>query len=133
MNRYCKVSETFSIPKEVTKVDQWLNQNFNYNEFGRLRNDISALVAATTVQEYEKVASRLLQIQANDPYPNLNDEQKLKVVPSRYMQDPAELDKFVTYLGQVHPDLLGIVEESTSVDDSDSFGGENDSDSSVNE
>lgn len=118
MKRYCKKLDYEIIPQEeVSLVDQTVNQDFNYNEFHRLRNDISALMAAQSVQEYESIAQRLKVIETKDNMQNLTDEQKFAIIPSRYTQDPTELVAFTEYVTRNHPDLVGIVPSAEKQDD----------------
>lgn len=111
MNRYCKIDEVVPVPQpELSCVDQFLNQDFNYNEIGTLRNDIAALVAATSMEEYERIANRLQIINNDDRFSDLSDEDKLKMIPSRYTQDPVELESFTDYLCKAHPELMGVIQ-----------------------
>lgn len=103
-------------------VDQWPNQEFNYNEFGEIQNDISALSRATTVQEYEVIASRLIHLKGNDAYKGMSDEEILRCIKPNRIQDPCEITRFAEYMSRYDLDAIQkMFDDVKDVDKSDSI------------
>lgn len=81
----------------VAVVDQLPAQDFNVNECGWLRNDISALSRAQSKQEYEMIAQRLKE---NQVLYDVKDGTKIKdavrMIRPRFAQTPYELENFAS-------------------------------------
>lgn len=101
MNRYCKNDVQIESPKEKSIVDQFPCEDFNRTQYGTLRNDIAALVAAQTEQEFNLILSRLQELRADDQYQGMSDDELLAHIKPRLMQDPVELARFGEYVGNI--------------------------------
>lgn len=81
----------------VAVVDQLPAQDFNVNECGWLRNDISALSRAQTKQEYEMIAQRLKENQAvYDVKDGTKIKDAVRMIRPRFAQTPYELENFAS-------------------------------------
>lgn len=114
MNRYCKeLEEPIQPIQEKSIVDQFPAEEFNVTPHGTLRNDVAALVAAQTEQEFNLILSRLMELKADDQYQNMSDKELLQRIKPRMMQDPAELERFGEYVGQLDQYKLELDKEKT--------------------
>lgn len=100
-----KVSlETKSKPAPVA-VEQFPAKEFFDNNAGWSRNDLAALVAATTKQEYDMLVQRL---QVNDPTFNVKDGTKvadaIKSIKPRWCQSANEIVSYVDALTRANLD-----------------------------
>ena len=87
------------VPCTICAVDQFLNNQFNMNDFGWLRNDISALAAASTREQYEEILRRLKELPATSSIPdNLPLQDAFDVIKPRYMQTENEFVEFVGFM-----------------------------------
>lgn len=81
----------------IVNVDQSYAQDFNINEAGWIRNDISAFEMAGSESERLLFLDRLSEIKADDKYKDLTDEEMLRfVMPRRALSDPVEYSRFVS-------------------------------------
>lgn len=100
-----KVSlETKSKPAPVA-VEQFPSKEFFDNNAGWSRNDLAALVAATTKQEYDMLVQRL---QVNEPTFNVKDGTKvadaIKSIKPRWCQSANEIVSYVDALTRANLD-----------------------------
>lgn len=87
----CNTDKSFTMT-----VDQFDSQDFNKNEAGWIRNDISQLARAQSVQQYESMLRRLTQLKAEG---NIKEGTSIKdaishIKPS-WAQSPTEIQQFV--------------------------------------
>lgn len=99
----------FSDMKYVAPIDQYDSQEFNINECGVIRNDISKLARAQSQSEFDSIMRKIGQ---NKAVFNVKDGQKLQDVfdsiRPRQLQTPSELAGFAEYmarLDQVYADV----------------------------
>lgn len=80
-------------------IDQFDSEEFNKNDFGFIRNDISQLARAQSVQEYDLLMKRLAVLKSKgDVSPDMTPEQAVSRVRSRYLQSPNELLSYAEQL-----------------------------------
>lgn len=121
MKRYClELDEPIQPIQEKSIVDQFPAEDFNVTPHGTLRNDVAALVAAQTEQEFNLILSRLMQLREDDQYQNMSDTELLQRIKPRMMQDPAELERFGEYVGQLDNFKLELEKEKTALADTPS-------------
>lgn len=88
----CKVFDH----KQVCAVEQFRSQDFNINDFGWPQNDLSALVAATSMKQAEAILRRLVDV-GNDSK-NLPDGITIRdaydLIRPRYAQSESEVLAF---------------------------------------
>lgn len=89
------------------------HEDFAENAFGWPLNDIAALNGAKSLQEYELIASRMQEYQANNP-----DTSKMSVndliaaIEPRTFQTPAEVARFAEFYGRNLQDKVDAIVES---------------------
>lgn len=91
-----KFQEDYTDNKDIAvccvPIDQYDAESFNINDFGYTRNDISQLARAQSVQEYDMIMKRLQVLKSNGDVPkDMNPQQAISRVRSRYLQSPNEL------------------------------------------
>lgn len=73
-------------------IDQYDSEDFNRNDFGYIRNDISQLARAQSVQEYDLIMKRLSVLKSKGDIPaDMKPTDAIARVRSRYLQSPNEL------------------------------------------
>lgn len=83
-------------PYDITlPVDQLAAQDFNLGASRWPQNDITALFHVTTAKEYELVAARLRELQAETPNADKSVEQLIAEKWPRYAQLPSEIENVV--------------------------------------
>lgn len=88
-------------------IDQYDSEDFNKNDFGYIRNDISQLARAQSTQEYDAIMKRLTVLRANGDVPkDMKPSDALKRVRSRYLQSPNELQQYAEQMASVDMDAL---------------------------
>lgn len=89
-------TRTSSVP---VAIEQFPAMKFNNNAAGWSKNDLAALVAATTKQEYDMLVERL---KVNEPQFNVKDETKvedaIKSIKPRWCQSANEIVSYVDAL-----------------------------------
>lgn len=84
----------------VAKVDQYDNKDFNINEAGFIRNDISQLARAQNYQEFQLILSRLTENQSKSLPKNFDKDKVLRDLRPRYCQSDAEIEQYIGYLAE---------------------------------
>lgn len=80
------------VVRRLAFVDQYDGQEFNINEAGYPRNDISSLARAQSKSEFDAILSRLTVTSDSKSLPkDLSDKDALKLLRSKYTQSPNEL------------------------------------------
>lgn len=84
-------------PKEFVRVvDQFDAQDFNENEAGWIRNDISQLVRATSQSQYDAIMRRLVELkQEGGIKEGTTVEEAISQIKPRYAQSPNEIEQFI--------------------------------------
>lgn len=87
----CSTDKSFTMT-----VDQFDSQDFNKNEAGWIRNDISQLARAQSLQQFDSLMRRLTQLKAEG---NIKEGTSIKdaitqIKPS-WAQSPTEIQQFV--------------------------------------
>lgn len=89
------------IPALACNVDQYLNHDFNVNDCGWLRNDLSALAAAQTKAEYDLILQRLKELSPNGNIPEGTKlEDAFNMIRPKYVQTENEFVGFAEHLSQ---------------------------------
>lgn len=79
-------------------IDNFDGQDFNLNEAGWVRNDISQIARAQSLQEYNLIMSRLQVIYESKSLPEgMTVEQALKTIRPRFCQSPNELQQWIEF------------------------------------
>lgn len=91
------VSSVKDSPKEFVRVvDQFDSQDFNENEAGWIRNDISQLARATSQSQYESIMRRLVELkQEGGIKDGTTVEEAISQIKPRYAQSPNEIEQFI--------------------------------------
>lgn len=94
-----ELQENSDICACAVPIDQYDAQEFNINDFGYPRNDISALARAQSQQEYDMLMKKLQVSKSNGDIPaDMKPADAISRVRSRYLQSPNELLSFAEYL-----------------------------------
>ena len=99
-----KVNKSVVVPVEacvqhMCGVDQFLTKDFNLNDAGWLRNDLSALAAAQTKEQYELILHRLKELPSKSNIPegtHLRDA--FDMIKPRMMQTENEFVDFALFM-----------------------------------
>ena len=77
-------------------IDQFDSQEFNRNEAGWIRNDISQLARATSQSQYDAIMHRLVELKQEggiDEKTSIDDA--IAMIKPRYAQSPNEIQQFI--------------------------------------
>ena len=80
----------------LVSIDQFDSKDFNINEAGHIRNDISALARATSQSQYDALMKRLVELRNTggiDEKTSIDDA--LSMIKPRYAQSPNEIEQFI--------------------------------------
>lgn len=83
------------------------NGDFEINSYGFFRSDIASLNAATSMQEYQLILSRLQSYQANNPDNSKKSVEQIvrETLPWR-AQSPSEIRQVAEYVGNMRAEQL---------------------------
>lgn len=83
------------------------NGDFEINAYGFFRSDIASLNAATSMQEYQLILSRLQSYQANNPDNSKKSVEQIvrETLPWR-AQSPSEIRQVAEYVGNMRAEQL---------------------------
>lgn len=83
------------------------NGDFEINAYGFFRSDIASLNAATSLQEYQLILSRLQSYEANNPDNSKKSVEQIvrETLPWR-AQSPSEIRQVAEYVGNMRADQL---------------------------
>lgn len=83
------------------------NGDFEINAFGFFRSDIASLNAATSLQEYQLILSRLQSYQAKNPDNSKKSIEQIvrETLPWR-AQSPSEIRQVAEYIGNMRAEQL---------------------------
>lgn len=101
-------------------IDQYDSKEFNLNDAGWPRNDISQLARAQSKSEYDSIMARLAVRDSgkSNIVAGMTDEQIYDSVRPRYAQSPLELAMFAEYSnGSVSDYLISQYGKKVSTDD----------------
>lgn len=84
-------------PKEfLCPIDQFDSKDFNTNDAGWIRNDISQLARATSQSQYDAIMRRLVELKQQGGIPDdMTVEQAISQIKPRYAQSPNEIEEFI--------------------------------------
>lgn len=82
----------------LAKIDQYDAQDFNLNDCGFIRNDISQLMRAQSQSEYDAKMRTLVELPSESIPDDMSVQDALALVKPRYSQSPAELAQYAEYL-----------------------------------
>lgn len=106
-------------PRAVCAVEQFRSQDFNINDFGWTQNDLSALVAATSMKQAEAILRRLVDV-GNDSK-NLPDGISIRdafdLIRPRYAQSEAEVLAFAEVVANKGLELDSAYRKALHLDD----------------
>lgn len=89
------------ILRRVALVDQYDGREFNINEAGFPRNDISSLARAQSKSEFDAILARLNVTDSSQSLPkDLSDKDALRLIKSKYTQSPNELEQYAQLVAQ---------------------------------
>ena len=92
------VNSPFAIERSCP-VDQTLRSSFNKNDAGWLRNDLSALAAASTKEQYDLILSRMKELNTSSNLPkDVSVRDAFDYIKPRSMQTENEFADFAQYL-----------------------------------
>lgn len=79
-------------------IDQFDAQEFNQNDAGWIRNDISQLARATSQAQYDAIMQRLVELkQQGGISDDMSVEDAISQIKPRYAQSPNEIEQFIAY------------------------------------
>lgn len=79
-------------------IDQFDAKEFNQNDAGWIRNDISQLSRATSQAQYDAIMKRLVELQQQGGIPaDMSIEDAISQIKPRYAQSPNEIEQFIAY------------------------------------
>lgn len=83
------------------------NGDFEINAYGFFRSDIASLNAATSLQEYQLILSRLQSYEANNPDNSKKSTEQIirETLPWR-AQSPSEIRQVAEYVGNMRSEQL---------------------------
>lgn len=85
----------------ICVVDQFAGADFNLNDCGWIRNDLSSLARAQSQSEYNMILQRLTEIKQTGGIPDdISLEEAIKNVKPRWAQSPNELETFMSMTNQ---------------------------------
>lgn len=87
-------------------VDQFDAQDFNVNDCGFIRNDISQLMRAQSQAEYDMKLKSLVERSSNTLPSDMSISDAMKTIIPRSCQSPAELAQFAEVLASRDMDKL---------------------------
>lgn len=92
--------ETLTLkPSKLMAVDQFLSGDFNKNDAGWFRNDLSALAAAQTREQYEAILRRLKEMPSSSNIPEGTKlEDAFNFIRPRYVQTENEFADFAEFM-----------------------------------
>lgn len=94
----------------LVPVDQYDAQDFNLNEAGWIRNDISQLARAQSKAEFDMIMSRLTEIKSSGGLPDdISIDEAIKSIRPRWCQSPNELEQFAEW---TNPDVMAKLDEA---------------------
>lgn len=81
---------------ELVVIDQFAAQDFNLNDCGWIRNDLSAAVRAQSLTEYQAIVQKLVEIKSDGGIPDdMPLEEAISQIKPRWAQSPNELEIFM--------------------------------------
>lgn len=88
--------------EDLVFIDQEPCNEFNLNEAGWIRNDISAFEYAENEQIASQIVSRFEEVQSNDIYKGLSENEMLEAcLPRRATTDPVLYSKYLVKLSEI--------------------------------
>lgn len=106
-------------------IDQFNSQSFNIGSNGLPANDITLLMRAQNVREYEVILNRLQEVRVKNPNnKGKTDKQIIGEMMPSWVQTPAEIDKFMNWYNQTHEISFSDSVQTDSVADKPSVVGE---------
>ena len=85
----------------ICVVDQFAGADFNENDCGWIRNDLSSLARAQSQSEYNMILQRLTEIKQTGGIPeDVSLEEAIRSVKPRWAQSPNELETFMAMTNQ---------------------------------
>lgn len=92
------VRDISDAPEFLCVIDQFDSKDFNENEAGHIRNDISQLARATSQSQYESIMRRLVEIKSEGGIPEgTRVEDAIAMIKPRYAQSPNEIEQFIQW------------------------------------
>lgn len=80
----------------ICVVDQFAGADFNLNDCGWIRNDLSSLARAQSQSEYNMIIQRLTEIEQTGGIPkDVSLEEAIRFIKPRWAQSPNEIETFM--------------------------------------
>ncbi len=80
----------------MCSIDQFDSQDFNQNEAGWIRNDISQLARATSQSQYDAIMRRLVELKQEGGIDEKTSiDEAIAMIKPRYAQSPNEIQQFL--------------------------------------
>lgn len=91
--------DQYALDKEFGKcVDQFDAQDFNLNDNGFVRNDISQLARAQSQSEYDSIMRRLVELKSQGGLPDdISNDEAISMIKPRWAQSPNEIQQFIEW------------------------------------
>lgn len=91
-------------------IDNYDSQEFNINDNGWIRNDISQLARAQSKAEFDAIMSRLNVVNQGKGFPaDISLEDAIASIKPRWCQSPNEIEQFAAY---TNPDVMAKLNEA---------------------
>lgn len=98
-------------------VDQFDGQDFNLNDCGFIRNDLSQLMRSQSQAEYDMKLKALTEFTSSSLPDNVSVTDAISFIMPRYTQSPSELSYFAESLAQKDIRKLSELREKRVVND----------------
>lgn len=96
-------------------IDQYAAEDFCKNDAGWSRNDLSQLARAQSYEMFQNLLSRLETIQDMPNLPqNLTPEKAVRLIRSRYLQSPNELQEFAEHVAKLEKEAQTKAEQEAA-------------------
>lgn len=101
-NRFSKDDYPVTTDDDLIFIDQEPSNEFNINEAGWIRNDISAFEYAENEQIASQILSRFEEVQSDDIYKGLSEKEMFDAcLPRRATTDPVLYSKYLVQLSEI--------------------------------
>lgn len=101
-NRFSKEDYPVTTEEDLIFIDQEPSNEFNINEAGWIRNDISAFEYAENEQIASQILSRFEEVKSDDIYKDMTEDEMLEAcLPRRATTDPVLYSQYLLKLTEI--------------------------------
>lgn len=101
-NRFSKEDYPVTTDEDLVFIDQEPSNEFNINEAGWIRNDISAFEYAENEQIAAQILSRFEEVKTDDIYKDMSDQEMFEAcLPRRATTDPVIYSRYLAKLAEI--------------------------------